>query len=487
MQCFVYCRVSTDEQASDNHYSLENQEQRAQDLAKSKGWRVVQVEKDVASGKDGNRRGFRELTSAIKKGSIDCVMVYRLDRLSRNVKDIYDFLDLIRQHNVAFVSLSEGFDTTTAMGRAMLGVAAVFAQLTREMIAENVKDGLMRRAQAGFYSGNQHGPHGYQYDKATNNLVVVPGAVERISEIFALFAERKWGANKIAAYLNEAGVAGRTGGQWSTETIRAILRNPAYVGKIRWHDQAFDGKHEAIISQELWDAAQALIDDRKRIPSRSHSSEHLLSGIAECGKCGKKLTAHYGPKRKDGARHVSYSHYADIRRDSCKPFHRSANKLERAVAVEITKAAESGVLEKMAVDELRVQLEKTATPLRDRRQAILSELSDLQLSFTSWADRLDKRLMTEKQFALQNQRLMERESALRRELEEIDSSLAANESVEVSLEAARDALKRFSQVWESLEIQEKRELLRNLVERLEVHEDKLVLKLVFLPEVAVAL
>jgi site-specific DNA recombinase len=487
LQCFDYCRVSTEEQATDNHYSLDNQEQRAADLAKSKGWRVVRVEKDVASGKDTNRRGYQELIGAIDKGQIDCVVVYRLDRLSRNVRDVYDFLDLIKERDIAFVSITEGFDTTTAMGRAMLGVAAVFAQLTREMIAENVKDGLMRRAQAGLYNGNQCGPYGYQYGKANNNLVVVPEDAERVREIFTLFADRKWGANKIASYLNESGVPSREGRQWSTATIRVILRQPAYIGKIRWHDQVFDGKHDPIISQELWDAAQALINERRRVPSRAHSSDHLLSGIAECGACGKKLTGHHGPKKSDGSRHVSYSHYHDVQREACKSFHKSAPKLEAAVIGEVRKAAESGTLEKMAADEIRKELAKTTAPLKDRRQSLILELAEMQSTFNSWADRLDKKTITEDQFASQNKRLVDRESRLKNELTEIDLRLAENEIVDVSLEVAQQALKQFPQVWDTLEIQERRELLRNLIGRLAVYADKAVIKLVFMPETEVAI
>ena len=486
MQCFVYCRVSTEEQASDDHFSLANQEQRARDYASAKGWRVLQVEKDVASGKDAERRGYKGLISAIRKASVDCVLVYRLDRLSRNVRDVYDFLDLIKQHGVAFVSMQEGFDTTTAMGRAMLGMAAVFAQLTREMIAENVRDGLMRRAQAGLYNGNQCGPYGYRYDKSTKNLDVVPEHAERVREIYRLYAERKWGANRIASYLNESGIAMRGGGQWSTPQVRSLLRNPAYVGKTRWHDEVFQGKHEAIVSQELWDSAQGLINARRRIPSRSHSSGHLLSGIAECGQCGRKLIAHYGLKRKNGTRYVSYSHYKDVQRGACKPFHKSAPKLENTVLAVIRRAAASKVLEGLAAEELRKQIETTGAPLCDRRDVIVSELSELRSSFSAWADRLDRKLITEDQFALQNKRLIERESALRKELGEIDVKLAANEDVEVSFEAARVSLGQFPDVWANLEMQERRELLRNLIERLRVYPDKVVVKPAFLPESVIA-
>jgi site-specific DNA recombinase len=119
--------VSTEEQSRDDHYSLHNQEVRAKDYAKAKQWRIVKVKKDVGSGKNTDRPGFQDLVSCIQKREIDLVIVYRLDRLSRNVGDIYDTIDLMKQNDVEFASITEGFDTTTAMGRAMLGFAAVLA------------------------------------------------------------------------------------------------------------------------------------------------------------------------------------------------------------------------------------------------------------------------------------------------------------------------------------------------------------------------
>lgn len=112
--------------APKTHYSLDNQEQRARDYIKMKKWRVLKVRKDVASGKNDERDGFQELLTLVRDGKVDVVVVYRLDRLSRNVRDIYDFFDTIQSAGVAFVSVTEGFDTTTAMGRAMLGVDCCF-------------------------------------------------------------------------------------------------------------------------------------------------------------------------------------------------------------------------------------------------------------------------------------------------------------------------------------------------------------------------
>jgi site-specific DNA recombinase len=146
MRAFIYCRVSTGEQATEDHYSLENQEKRARECVKTKTWQIGKIRKDKLSGNNSDRPGYQELLDDIRRGLVDAVVVYRLDRLSRNVKDIHDFIDLALENRVQFISITEGFDTTTAMGHAMLGVAAVFAQLTREMIAENVRDGMARRA-----------------------------------------------------------------------------------------------------------------------------------------------------------------------------------------------------------------------------------------------------------------------------------------------------------------------------------------------------
>src|SRR4051794_21173319 len=104
MRAFIYCRVSTREQSTEDHYSLDNQEQRGRDYLKLKRWQLFKVRKDVASGKNDERQGFQELLADIRLKKIDVVIVYRLDRLSRNVKDIYSFLDLIKTTGVAFVS-----------------------------------------------------------------------------------------------------------------------------------------------------------------------------------------------------------------------------------------------------------------------------------------------------------------------------------------------------------------------------------------------
>jgi len=487
MRVFAYCRVSTEEQSTDNHYSLGNQEQRAKEYAKHKSWQIVRVRKDVASGKDTKREGYQDLLNCIQNRSIDVVVVYRLDRLSRNVRDIYDFLDMIREAGIGFVSLTEGFDTTTAMGRAMLGVAAVFAQLTREMIAENVKDGLLRRAQAGFYNGSTRGPYGYTYSKETQTLVPVPEEAKIVRQIFSMYADRKWGVNKITAFLNTQRISPRNADQWSENTISHMLRNHAYVGKVDWHGEVFPGRHEPIVAEELFRRTQKLIEGRKTLPVRSHSSEHLLAGIARCGRCGKALTVHYSTGRKDGTRHRSYRHKAKPQRGACPGIYKSANMIESAVVDEIRKLAESGEFQKVSFSEAQSRIADEQSPVKQERDNVLVELERLAERFNNWADRLDRGLIDEEQFSRQNERLLARKKELSARLDEIDRTLKKTETVEISLEAVKDALTQFPKVWDNLEIGERREFVRQLVERLDVYKTHCDLKLLFLSPVRISL
>lgn len=487
MQAYVYCRVSSEEQASDNHYSLENQEKRAREYCNSKDWRVSAIRKDIGSGKDTNRDGFQELVSAVTAKRVDVVLVYRLDRLSRNVRNIYDFLDLISKNQVALVSICESLDTTTAMGRAMLGVMAVFAQLTREMIAENVKDGILRRVQSGFYIGPKSGPLGYRYDPSLNTLISVPEEARIVQQIFELFVERKWGVDKITRYIIETGTVTKSNANWHPALISRVLRNPVCIGKVRLKGQVYDSNHEPIIPPDTFQAAQEIISSKSSLPGRVHQSQHLLSGLAICGVCGKKLIGHFGVAKKNGERYVFYFHRPSKSPGGCNSFYRSAPKLERLVVSEIRKAAESGLLSTLAEEELGKELHTKITPLRARKESIVLELAGLKDKFNAWADRLDRGLIDEDQFSQQNSKLLEVKKQLQSEMKQIESKLMDCDNADISLAAARESLSKFPNVWEHLEIEEQRELLRLLIEKLEVHKEHLIIKLVFLPEETVAL
>ncbi len=489
MRAFCYCRVSTEEQSTDDHYSLDNQERKAKDYAKLKNWRILRTKKDVASGKDTNRSGFQELVQAVEAHEIDLVLVYRLDRLSRNVRDVYDVLDLMKQHDVGFVSITEGFDTTTAMGRAMLGVAAVFAQLTREMIAENVKDGLMRRAESGKWNGPKwNPPYGYRY--------VVGGTIEPetdeaeiIRRIFQWFAYDKWGTSKIARTLNLQGVRKDCGirgsGQWRQAKVWQMLQNPVYIGLLTAGDRLVKGEHEAIVDGSTWELTRQMVAERKKCAPRTKASPHLLSGLVRCGKCKRALVAQFakyktngGEKRFVGFRHPPNEFSGD---KYCPGVYHRGDTLEEGVICAILELASRPDLKDMATAAVMNRLQDDTAPLKDESSRIQGRLAELEKLFDEWAERLDRHMIDEGQFQRHNTVLLEERQKLKARLAEVNLKLSEGERLEVSLAQVQEALRDVPAVWDSLEFEEKREIVKLLVERVEVHPDHVELHFHHLP------
>ena len=171
MRSFIYCRVSTREQSTEDHYSLDNQEQRCHDYIKMKKWRVAKVCKDVASGKNDDRAGFNELLSDIRLQKIDVVTVYRLDHLSRTCEIFTNFWKQLKNQ--------------------ALGLLA----LLRALIQRLRWGGLMRRAEAGFFVGNLRQLYGYNYSKGSG-LTPNPEESAQVKQIFDWYTEHKWGPPK---------------------------------------------------------------------------------------------------------------------------------------------------------------------------------------------------------------------------------------------------------------------------------------------------
>ena len=411
-RAFLYCRVSTDD-----HYSLALQEERCRGYAKHKGWQVAKVRKDVGSGKDAEQPGYQELLADVKADAVDVVITYRLDRLSRNVRDVYDFLQRSAEANVGFVSTSESFDTTTAMGRAMLGVAAVFAQLTREMIAENVRDGIAKRARSGRYVGGASTPpYGYTYSREKGRLLVEPKEAEVVRQVFDLFARRKWGTTRIARYLNQEGTPGKTGAQWSNRTIASMLRSTLCVGKLAYRGAEYEGEHEPIVDRDLFEEAQELIRQRAPLPPRTQQSQHLLSGIARCGQCGGRMIAHYANYRNDttrksyrACRHAA-NPYAGER--ACPGMTKSAEKLEAVVLEKVREVAASPEFQEAAFAEARRRLSTDLPAIRREREEVVSRLAEMTQRFERWAERLDEGQIDEEQFRIRNAALLKEKAVL---------------------------------------------------------------------------
>lgn len=191
----------------------------------------------------------------------------------------------------------------------MLGVAAVFAQLTREMISENTKDGLLRRAGSGKFNGNLTQLYRYTYDSVEGKLVINEEEAQVVRQIFDWYTEHKWGTQKIASVLNLQRISTKTGKQWDQSSVQRKLSNALYNGDVRVNEAWINGQHAALVSAEQYEVAQQILEGRRQYPNRSQQSQHLLSGLACCGDCGTWPRAHYTYNRRKNGPSKSYIFY----------------------------------------------------------------------------------------------------------------------------------------------------------------------------------
>ena len=280
------------------------------------------------SGKNTSRPQFQQMMARIRQGEFTHLLVWKIDRISRNLIDFAEMYQELKDLGVTFVSKNEQFDTSTAIGEAMLKIILVFAELERKMTAERVSAVMLSRAENGKYNGGRI-PYGYSYDKETSAFSLVESEARIVHEIFERYSHLD-STQTISRDFNERGLRTRYG-PWNTTGIWMILTNPFYYGALRynyrneskglneWYFRTADeivlipGHHEAIVSKEVFDACQEKLSRNgvmKRGTPKTYKRKnvHVFAGLISCGLCGAQYTATIGkPKmRQDGWRPSYY-------------------------------------------------------------------------------------------------------------------------------------------------------------------------------------
>lgn len=326
----VYARQSVEKQ---NSLSISGQI----DLCEKTAGHKLKVYQDQGySGKNTERPDFQRLLKDIRAGRIKTLYVYRLDRFSRSVADFGQLWEILKGHGVEFVSVNENFDTKTPMGRAMLHIIMVFAQLERETTAERVRDNYYRRAALGSWPGGP-APYGFRlekiYDEAGRRIPsLAPDAnSEVVLQIFQEYSAEDMSLSLLARKLTREGIPGPKRKTWDNVSLSRILHNPVYVmadNEVRLHylalganvtaeEAAFDGVHGVllvgkrdrsekkynqfqghsvsvlhsvgIVPAELWLRCQAKLSHNRQVGNSGKGTHTWLSGLLKCEKCGYSM------------------------------------------------------------------------------------------------------------------------------------------------------------------------------------------------------
>lgn len=249
MRVAIYVRVSTEDQAREG-FSLDAQEKRLRAYCAVRGWEVVDVYRDEGqSGRDIDRPAYRRMMDQMP--SWDTLLVLKMDRIHRNSVNFTNMMDELKRNGKEFASLSEKFDTTSAMGRFVMDIIQRMAQLESEQIGERVKIGMTRKAQTGDGPMGSGEPYGYRY--APDGLVVIKNEAETVARIFDM-ACNGLSIGEIAARLTNANIPSKKGGAWSRQSVYKILHNPLYAGYVRWDGIVRPGTHAAIVDLSTFEA-----------------------------------------------------------------------------------------------------------------------------------------------------------------------------------------------------------------------------------------
>jgi site-specific DNA recombinase len=285
----IYVRRSTDDEHQP--YSIEAQDVRLGSYIDSQpGWRLVKRFDDDASGASADRPGLVKAMAAARAGLIDVLLVYRVDRFSRNLRDMVTLLDDLDQVGVVFRSATEPFDTSTAMGRMLVQMLGMFAQFERDTIIDRVIAGMERKAAKGKWKGGRR-PFGYLVNKDTHTLIVNESEAAIVRLIFDLYTRDRLGGRTIAHVINDRGHRTTTGGRWSAYQVLRVLANRMYIGELSFRDITTTECHEPIVDAEIFEEAQQILAARGEDYTHraANGSDYQLTGKMRCPKCAKAM------------------------------------------------------------------------------------------------------------------------------------------------------------------------------------------------------
>lgn len=480
IRCAIYTRKSSEEGLDQEYNSLDAQRDAAEAYIvsqKAEGWTALPDRYDDGgySGGRMERPALDRMLRDIDEGKIDCVVVYKVDRLSRSLMDFSRILETFERHCVSFVSVTQQFNTTHSMGRLTLNILLSFAQFEREIIGERIRDKLAALARKGKWTGGAP-VLGYDVDRTgpSPRLVVNAKEAARVREMYRMYlqeasllpvvkelAHRGW-VNKRRVTKKGKELGGRP---FDKATLPVLLTNPTYTGKTRYKDELHDGEHEPIIDQDLFDAVQKQLKQNSRTGGAEVRNKYgaLLRGLLRCKCCGTAMTHTFSGKSKRNVyRYYRCTNAIKNGHDVCPVGTLPAGEIEQVVIEEVRGLAKDEALlaqvlhdAQAAIEAELVAVRRDRDDLRRERKRHHDELQQLVISgkTTSETARIAD--------------LHERLSTADQRLPDLESRIAELECQTVTQAEAQAIFADFDGLWESLIPREQARLLKLLISTVE--------------------
>lgn len=472
--CYTYIRVSTDEQKKG--YSPDNQIRQIQEFANIHQYRIKEVFDDSGkSGRTTDRRiRLQQLLIAVKEHPVDAVIIYKIDRFARNLRDFTTIYDDFKSRGITLISISEG--NLMEAGTSLIpNIFASVAQWESEVNSQRTKDALAQKFEEGWQPTRP--PIGYRSVGGKDEKKTCepdPYEAPIIQELFELYATGNYSILQIQDWLADKNIVSSTGTGLGHSVINNILKNPFYYGWIRWHGEGKFGKHVPIISKSLFDTCQYVLEKHRNFLLRRRTHDFLLRGFITCAECSQRYTAewHFNEKKfKSRGGKIAYYHCPKRDRNSCPSPYVEMTDLEKLAAEQFKNMQFSQKFIDLIVNKAKEKVELNRKASASKRQAILN----LRTSFETRRSKLEDALLDG---TIDRETYKRKHSEIQEMIKKADADmqeLETNSSIDMDLiEEVLAFSRNIYQTYIDAPTFLKRHYLRFFYERFEVSNKKIV-------------
>ena len=496
----IYCRVSTVEQAEEG-YSIDEQNLKIREYCEREGHEIYNLYEDRGiSGKNiTNRPGIKQLLHDATENKFDLVIVWKLNRISRKLLDILNIVELLNRHNIAFRSLTESFETETPSGKLQLNIMGAIGEFERESLAENIKLGLGAKARSGEWCGGI--VLGYDIveipsegkKRKNTKLQINEKEASTVRRIFELYSQG-YGYKAVVNRINKEGYKTKRNNEFAVATVKEILKNPIYIGKIRYNVRQdwskkrrnninqnpilSDGQHEPIIDMETWNKVQVILKERSKKHNKIYDSEFPLTGILKCPVCGAGMTiSRSTSKRKDGTKKVleyySCGNWKNKGTSVCRSNSIRVEVADEYVINKIMTVINNKSILKKVIDNINKNKSSKLQPTIEELDMITNEINKLNSKKNKNIELFEDGILDKNELSTRVKsingdidKLKYREQELRQEVE-----LAEGEPV--PFEIIKDVMDKFKEVFFNMSTsQQRKQLIHLLVSKITMNEKR---------------
>ncbi|QZY56661.1 recombinase family protein [Crassaminicella profunda] len=536
----IYARKS---KATEKGESIENQISRCKSLCELRDWDYIIYQDYDISGKTLDRPGFAQMMQDAEKGKFNSIVCYKLDRISRSVNDFSSLINELDNMGVSFISVKDNFDLSSPLGKAMMYMSSVFAQLERETIAERVRDNMIDRAKMGKWNGGPV-PYGFDVIKETTNtngrnkkaskLIIKNDEAEIVKQFYEWYLEFEGSIRNNVTRANsfEYSYKTKNNSTWAHNQMSRMLQNSLYciadktayeyfknhtniqiVNSKKEFDGTYGlmfynrrkahkstsrqrskeewilviGEHPGIIPGEMYKKVQMKLKSNKNHAPRTGKSEKSpLVGLVRCGRCGSAMSV-FSSKKSSTKEKGYFNYFRCLTREQkskvlCDNNNVRTDVLENIIIDYIKEICNDKKFITDILESTNDELETKRVPLIAKRNKTQAAIDSLESEIQNLVNALGKGTLPEIIIQKRYRDLEKQKKDYNKQLFEIENELDSNYTETCNMDVFIKSIEEFRDTYEYLDFNDKKKLLRSIVKKVKVDKEKVTLTLYFSPQ-----